>query len=140
MNQNWIFIVTEYSDYNPAKYDMILERIEEEHYWRVGTRTRNRTRVESHDNVVFYLTGSGNQCFIAQAKTASALQDIGNRLWGILDLSDFVRFAEPLPIRSIISKLEFIKRKEYWWRYLQGGITSITINDFKLITSEAIVA
>jgi restriction system protein len=101
--------------------------------WGFGKHTPNRKAIQPEDKVLFYVTGSKNQVFIATATLKSgAYEDKSgeSKDWYLdpealrIDLSDIVVFSEPKP-RQNFQSLE--------WKPAQGGSSKISEHDYMVI-------
>jgi hypothetical protein len=46
-------------------------------------------------------------------------------------------FPKMVEIEKLVDQLSIIRNPDYWWRFIQGGITEISEGDFDLIQSAA---
>ena len=123
-------------------------------YWLLGARTRNRKRIKPGDKAVFYAAGSGNSVFLASATLATACEPLtnsskqalpGELLYDLafdfpslytIELSEANLFSKPLPARTLVNHLSFIKNPSYWGSYFQGGSIRIPSDDYSLLVQE----
>lgn len=129
----WIFVATEYSDYNRGTIIDALTDLLKEGKWKIGRRTVNRNNLEAGDKIIFYMSGDNGKKFIAQAILNSKFIYKNNELWGHVKVKNINIFKNPVSIKPIIYKLNFIKNKKYWGIFFQSGIVKISEQDFKTI-------
>ena len=127
-------------------YSILMKRLDEKKY-PLYTRTPHLNRIQSNDEVVFYLAGKKDnaQNFLAEAIISSVetsselLIDPDKERYVVekyLILDKIKIFKAPVHIKSIITKLDFIINKSNYGVYLMGGVKKISENDYKLITSK----
>ena len=111
-----------------------LEKIKTKR-WSLYKRTSNRLNIRKGDKILFYLARYPRRKFVANGVLSSNVKEevdefsVGLykiRLWKI-----------QVPIRPLISSLKFIKDKEKWGRYMQGGIIRISDRDYDFIMGES---
>jgi len=147
MTNFWIFVVTDAKIGTKEKKGIeIYEQRMSDAFWGLGERTRNRTRLEKGDNVVFYLGGKEGQKFLGTCSLASKSYKVGKKErvkishgspffqsnYGV-KLADIEVWGVQKPIQPLIERLGFIAKPEFWGTYLQGGIQAISEDDYNLI-------
>ena len=137
MNQSWVFIITEFSDYNHGGLDAILVRLRADNRWKIGTRTLYRERLKEGDTVLFYLSGKDNMCFVGTAVLRSEYYAESDPIYGHVDLQDLKWFKKPVSIRPLIKNLHFIRHKEHWGLSFQNGIAPIGQDDLRFVILRA---
>jgi hypothetical protein len=143
----WVFVVTAQKIggklYSP--HDILNLRFKDR-FWGLNESTPNRKLLRREDQVVFYL-GSPIKSFTASAVLASdAFQlDASQKRkyshdleyltadYGVL-LEDPKHWESNVAVDEVVSGLSFIKNKENWGAYFQGGIRQIPPGDFGVIT------
>lgn len=143
----WVFVVTAQKIggklYSP--HDILNLRFKDR-FWGLGESTPNRKLVKKGDQVVFYL-GIPIKSFTAGAVLASDAfqldasqkQKYSHDLeyftadYGVL-LEDLRSWENGVAVDEVVSALSFIKNKENWGVYFQGGIRQIPPEDFGVIT------
>ena len=120
--------------------------------WPLNLRTPHQRDLKSGDRIVFYVSGSRESDRTAFIGTAEVL---GSRL--ATDRTDPklpARFlaravlydvpignlrlvSEAVSARPLVGRLEFVKNKEKWGTYFQGGVRRIPQSDFDLIVAHA---
>jgi len=124
-------------------YSILMKRLDEKKY-PLYTRTPHLNRIQSNDEVVFYLAGKKDnaQNFLAEAIISSVetsselLIDPDKERYVVekyLILDKIKIFKAPVHIKSIITKLDFIINKSNYGVYLMGGVKKISEKDYKLI-------
>ena len=124
-------------------YNILMKRLEEKKY-PLYTRTPHLHRIQSNDEVVFYLAGKKDkaQNFLGQAIVGSIetsselLVDPDKEKYVVeeyLILDKIKIFKAPVHIKSIITKLDFIINKSNYGVYFMGGVKKISEKDFNLI-------
>lgn len=143
----WVFVVTAQKIggklYSPG--DILNIRFKDR-FWGLGENTPNRKLLKKGDQVVFYL-GIPIKSFTASAVLASdafQLDASQKRKYshdleyftpdhGVL-LEDLRSWENSVAVDEVVSTLSFIKNKENWGAYFQGGIRQIPPEDFGVIT------
>jgi len=116
-----------------------------EGYWPLNSNTRHRNKIQKDDRFFFYCAGirdKEKQCFLGIAISSSPATNIKKyepELWleplkeiGVT-IHDVDLFQKAIPIRPLLTKLQFIKSIKHWGAYLQGGFIKVTDNDFMTI-------
>ena len=124
---HWIFVIND--------TDKEFKRRLDKRKWPIFHFTINRKRIRADDLAIFYKAGAGGQKIIGKATTASAIISIDGKLDFYVKLKD-VEQCNDVSIRPLVKKLEFIKNKQQWGGYLQGGVRPITEKDYETIVSK----
>jgi len=148
MTNYWIFVVTDAKLGSRKKKGIeIYNQRMSDSFWGIGEGTPNRTKLKKGDKAVFYLGGSEGQKFLGTCTLASDYYKLGKKEWEKLKRGPFfqatqgVKLADtnvwdtPRPIQPLIESLGFIAKPEFWGTYLQGGVRSISEDDYNLIVS-----
>lgn len=148
----WIFVATywELSDGSWLDSRDIVRTRAEQRFWGLGEKTPNRKSVSRGDKLVFYAGGGESQVLMGTATLASdPYVPSAERLTQIplgepdknpdygVDLDDVELWAVPKPMRELVPHLSFIENKQFWGTYLQGGVRSVTADDYAIITKGA---
>lgn len=124
----WIFVIND--------TDKVFEKRIKEEQWPIFRRTQNRTRLKTNDKVIFYKAGKEGQKFLGSATIGSELKKAG-----IFDfqlrLTSIDVWKKPVAMNEVINDLDFIKNKNSWGNYFQGGVRAITKKEFNAIESVA---
>jgi hypothetical protein len=143
----WVFVVTAQKiDGKPYSPNDILSLRFKDRFWGLGENTPNRKLLKKGDQVVFYL-GIPIKSFTASAilasdafqLDASQKRKYGHDLeyftadYGVL-LEDLRNWEASVAVDEVVSGLGFVKNKENWGAYFQGGIRQIPPEDFAVIT------
>jgi|CXWL01.1.fsa_nt_gi hypothetical protein len=143
----WVFVVTAQKvDGKPYSPHDILNLRFKDSFWGLGESTPNRKLLKKGDQVVFYL-GIPIKSFTASAVLASDAfqldpsqkQKYSHDLeyftmdYGVL-LEDLRIWESSVAVDEIVAGLSFIKNKENWGAYFQGGIRQIPSEDFVRVT------
>jgi hypothetical protein len=131
----WIFIVTnqETEDGPLTAREILTQRLSDK-FWGLGEKTPNRRGLQKGDEVVFY-AGAPWAAFAASATLNSdsfTLSDEQKKSYdhgktfyhtnyGVL-LDKVQMWETPRAIKDLIAALTFIKNREYWYTYFQGGV------------------
>lgn len=152
MTNYWIFVVTDQRIGNEEMMGKdIFNKCIEDKFWGIGERTPNRKRLKKGDMVTFYLGGREGQKFLGSCKLDSRPILVSqlnekerkrlNRPSPFFDaeygvyLSDVEVWDEPRRIQSLLPNLDFIRDKERFWLFLQGGVRAISEDDYNAIVS-----
>ena len=124
-------------------YSILMKRLDEKKY-PLYTRTPHLNRIQSNDEVVFYLAGKKDkaqnflgEAIISSVQTSSELLIDPDKERYVVEkyliLDKIKIFKAPVHIKSIITKLDFIINKSNYGVYLMGGVKKISEKDFNLI-------
>ena len=143
----WIFVATA-QKVNGKAYtpNDILNLRFKDRFWGLGENTPNRKLLRKGDQVVFYL-GIPVKSFTGSAVLASdsfqlntqQKKKYGHDLeffatdFGVL-LEDLKIWENSITVDEVVSDLSFVKNKENWGAYFQGGIRQIPPADFALVS------
>tara|TARA_B100001142_G_C14104359_1_gene566523 strand:+ start:244 stop:693 length:450 start_codon:yes stop_codon:yes gene_type:complete len=141
---NYLIFVS--SDGKKAGLDIFNERIEE-NKWPIYSKTPQLQNVKEGKNVVFYIAGAGDkkQSFIGYAKIKKIIE---NKVSGIDPNQEFKQvlfyvqfeglkiFKNEILIKDHIDNLDFIKNKEKYGLYFQGGICKINKKSYEYIINK----
>jgi hypothetical protein len=143
----WVFVVTGQKIggklYSPHD---ILDLRFKDRFWGLGESTPNRKLLKKGDQVVFYL-GIPIKSFTAGAVLASDTFQLDSSQkrkyshdleyftvdYGVL-LEDLRVWENAVAVDEVVSGLSFVKNKENWGAYFQGGVRQIPLEDFRVIT------
>jgi predicted HNH restriction endonuclease len=142
----WIFSVTNHKTEEGLITALeIYDQRMRDGFWGIGENIPNKGNIKPGDRIVFYI-GNPIMKFAGCAIIASELfkqtetekegRSHGRNFFrteiGIL-LKDINHWKKLKPAKEIMQSLEFIKNKERWGAYIQGGLTRISEEDFKRI-------
>lgn len=133
------------SDGKKTGFDIFKDRIKE-NKWPIYVKTPQSRNLSVGKNVVFYIAGSGEkkQCFIGTAKIKKIIDnkdtnlDPNQEFKKILFYVEFENiniFDKSLSIKDHMNNLNFIKNKEKYGLYFQGGICKINKQSFEYINA-----
>lgn len=123
-------------------------------YWLLGGRTPNRGRIRISDKVIICAAGLANRVFLAIALVASPAEPISRRVKKAipeeliekfsfeypnlysLELAEPAFFNKPIPVKQLLDRLSFIKNRNSWGSYFQGGHLRIAEEDFALMVTQ----
>jgi predicted RNA-binding protein len=143
---HWIFAVVSHKgpDYTVAAQDIYNTRMGDK-FWGLNPKTPNLRNLQRGDKVVFYL-GQPEKAFTGTATLVSTAVELDEeqkeQLTHGLDiyradtgvyLEDVHKWEERKPIDDLLARLSFVKKKERWQAYFQGGVIRISEEDFQLI-------
>lgn len=137
----YIFVVADQSKYGKSRSaDETYTYLMRKNTWGFGENTSHRNEIKSGDTAVFYQAGGGGQKFLGTVTLASgAYKDSSSKDLFIdpetykIDLDKVSVWDTPKPIEPLVEKLSFIKEKQYWGTYFQGGCRKITAEDYSII-------
>ena len=129
----WIFVSTEYSDFNRGSMKETLKRASDEKKWPIGRKTLHRLELKLDDKAIIYLSGSGNQKFVGHVVLSSELQLNKSELFDFVGLKEVEAWNKYVKIKPLIIELDFIKNKEMWWSHLRSGVVKISESDYERI-------
>jgi hypothetical protein len=130
----------------------VLQRRLADGRWPLNARTPHQRDLAAGDEIVFYVAGADPEqsCFVGTGVvTGSRVQSdrTGSNVPSWIGLAESklfdvpVRlgafFADPLQAAPLISSLGFVKNKERWGTYFQGGVRRIPRDDFEQIIRAA---
>jgi len=145
---HWIFSVTAHkgNDYSLSAEEIFRQRMEDS-FWGLNEKNVNFKNLKEGDEVIFYV-GNPMSMFAGRVTLASAgvfLSDEDKEKFshGIsfyrsnagVWLQDIEIWEYPQSAERLIPVLSFIKNKEKWYAYFQGGIVKIQESDFQAIIS-----
>ena len=133
------------SDGKKTGFDIFNDRIKE-NKWPIYVKTPQLQNVSVGKNVVFYIAGTGEkrQSFIGTAKIKKIVDnnntnlDPNQEFKQILFHVEFENiniFNKSISIKDHIDNLDFIKNKEKYGLYFQGGICKINKQSFEYINA-----
>lgn len=137
----WIFVVRDRRDLGLTADDILTIRTTDK-FWALNKNTRNREKIRKGDRVVF---SNGAKEFIGSAILTSdsfELSEEENKRmshgkfltdFGV-NLNDIKKWKDPKQVDKLVNTLSFIHNKQHPESYFQGGIKSITREEFEAIT------
>ena len=142
---NYLIFIT--SDGKKSGFDIFNERVQE-NKWPIYNKTPQLKNVKEGKNVVFYIAGEGEkrQSFIGSAKIKSIIDnkntavDANQELKLVLfhvEFKELKIFDKDIKIKDHINNLDFIKNKEKYGLYFQGGICKIDQISYNYILNKA---
>lgn len=145
----WIFSVTAHKghDYALAAEEIYRQRMQDG-FWGLNENNVNFKSLCEGDNVIFYV-GRPNSFFVGTATLASPgfqlTEEEKVRLshgisfysvnTGVL-LRNIDVWEDSIPILNLLSRLSFIKNKDKWYAYFQGGVIRISEHDYQAISGD----
>ena len=129
------YLILVSSDGKKTGLEIFNDRIEK-NKWPIYDKTPQLLNVKAGKNVIFYIAGSGEkkQSFIGTAKikgkitTEDGMSDPNQEFRKVLfyiEFENFKFFNKSIQIKDHIEKLNFIKNKEKYGLYFQGGVCKI---------------
>ena len=142
---NYLIFIS--SDGKRSGFDIFNERVQE-NKWPIYNKTPQLKNVKEGKNVVFYIAGEGEkrQSFIGSAKIKSIIDnkntavDANQELKLVLfhvEFKELKIFDKDIKIKDHIDNLDFIKNKEKYGLYFQGGICKIDQISYNYILNKA---
>ena len=141
IDTNYLILVS--SDGKKTGLEILRDRINKNR-WPIYDKTPQLLNVEAGKNVIFYIAGSGEkkQCFVGTARikkkiyTENDISDPNQEFRKVLfyiKFENFKFFTKSIQIKDHIEKLDFIKNKEKYGLYFQGGVCKIDENSHNYI-------
>lgn len=142
---NYLIFIS--SDGKKSGFDIFNERVQK-NKWPIYNKTPQLKNVKEGKNVVFYIAGEGEkrQSFIGSAKIKSIIDnkntavDANQELKLVLfhvEFKELKIFDKDIKIKDHIDNLDFIKNKEKYGLYFQGGICKIDQISYNYILDKA---
>jgi len=142
---NYLIFIS--SDGKKSGFDIFNERVQK-NKWPIYNKTPQLKNVKEGKNVVFYIAGEGEkrQSFIGSAKIKSIIDnkntavDANQELKLVLfhvEFKELKIFDKDIKIKDHIDNLDFIKNKEKYGLYFQGGICKIDQISYNYILNKA---
>jgi len=125
--KRWIFVIKD-SD------DEFQNRIRTKK-WPIFSKTQNRKKLVIGDLIVFYKAGTNGQKFLGSAIIKTELKEQSTDKY-FLEMDKIVVWKNRVTMKQVIRKLDFIKNKNNWGNYFQGGVRVISEKDFLTITNQ----
>ena len=127
--QKWIFTITD-------NENELKKRINEKER-PIFKRTRNRTDLSKGDKIIIYHGGRfGTASLVGTFVISSEVKSAGNDTF-VVGMSDAQMWKNQVKIKDILHDLKYIKRKDNWGIYFQGGVTRLPDEDYKTILAKA---
>ena len=145
----WIFTVTQHKTAGKVLTAAeIFDRRMKDCFWGLGEKTPNRRNLKKGDKAIFYI-GIPEKVFAGTATLASSCFKLKNSQkdeyghgnpfyradYGVV-LEEIDIWHNPKPVDKLVSLLEFIENKEFWFSYFQGGVRQVTEADFRTIITQ----
>lgn len=117
--------------------------------WDFREEASGIKNIKAGDKIIFYLAGLNARYFAGSATVASdiyikrkgspdPLKEKGKRYFPKrIDLKDIKVWKEPLPIKPLIQRLDFIKNKDSYGLYMRRTALSISEKDYKVVMKAA---
>ena len=139
------YLILVFSDGKKTGLEIFKDRIKKNR-WPIYDKTPQLLNVKTGKNVIFYIAGSGEkkQSFIGTAKikrkinTEDGMSDPNQEFRKVLFFIEFENikfFNKSIQIKDHIEKLNFIKNKEKYGLYFQGGVCKIDKNSHNYIVN-----
>lgn len=153
MPNHYMFVVSGKGGKQFAR-DIVSKRFAEG-LWPLNARTPHRSDLAPGDQVLVYAAAGAHSdpdrgCFIAVAEIRAALIEsarqiepvaswIGLRGKPLFDvpLARTTFLSMPLHAQPIVRRLSFVRNKEQWGTYFQGGVRKVPASDFELVLAVA---
>lgn len=145
----WIFTVIDQRIGQEEKKGIeIYKKRMSDAFWGLSERTPNHKWLKEDDYVIFYLGRSEGKKFLGTSVLSSGYYELDEKEKKKLHHGPFFQsnhgvklknievWDEPINIHSVAKRLKFIRNKQIWWTYLQGGIREISEDDYNVIVSE----
>jgi hypothetical protein len=144
----WIFSVTAHKghDYSLSAEEIFRQRMED-NFWGLNEKNVNFNNLREGDKVIFYV-GNPSSVFAGRVTLGSAgiqlLDEDKEKVSHAISfyrsdagvwLRDIEVWEYPQSIENLVPILSFIKNKEKWYAYFQGGIVRIQESDFQTIVN-----
>lgn len=149
----FIYVVSDYfyGDNGIISAEEIVEILIERKTWLFSPFTPNLSKIGEEDKVVIYLAGKGRKVFVASFEidgkvTLNSLHAQNEKervLFEMFSLSAAIKNAEKweyhVPIKSLISTLDFITLKSNFGVFLRKSTKVIQKADFERIMSSRLI-
>ena len=133
IDTNYLILVS--SDGKKAGLEIFKDRIKKNR-WPIYDKTPQLLNVKTGKNVIFYIAGSGEkkQSFVGTARIKKKIHTKDNvldpnqefrKVLFYIEFENFKFFNKSIQIKDHIEKLNFIKNKEKYGLYFQGGVCKI---------------
>ena len=103
--------------------------------WPIFNKTQNRKKLAIGDFIVFYKAGINGQRFLGSATIKTELKEQTTFKY-FLEMDKISVWKNPVAMKQIIAKLDFVKNKNSWGNYFQGGVRAVSEKDFFIITNQ----
>lgn len=123
----WIFVIRD--------SDEEFERRVESKKWPIFNKTRYKKELAVGDIVLFYKAGLKGQKFLGTGKIKSELKE-ETAFRDYLEIEEISVLATPVEMKDVIKELDFVKNKDNWGNYFQGGVRRISEDDFSVIITK----
>jgi|APSaa5957512535_1039671.scaffolds.fasta_scaffold75676_2 hypothetical protein len=127
--RQWVFVIRD--------EEIVFKKRIKQKMWPLYRGTKFQTFLEIGDKIVFYQAGLGGQIFLGTAEVKSEVKQIPKKIDSYIDLDKINIWKKHPSIRNMVAKLSFIKNKEHWGLYLQGGILRMEKKDYTTIINAA---
>ena len=139
------YLILVSSDGKKNGLDIFRDRIKK-NKWPIYDKTPQLLNVKAGKKVIFYIAGSGKkkQSFVGTAKIKNKINSEDNisdpnrefkKVLFYIEFENFKFFNKSINIRDHIEKLNFIKNKEKYGLYFQGGVCKIDESSHNYIVS-----
>ena len=129
------YLILVSSDGKKNGLEIFKDRIKK-NKWPIYDRTPQLLNVKAGKNVIFYIAGTGEkkQSFVGTAKIKKRINtqdDVSDphqefrKVMFYIEFEDIRFFQRSISIKDHIEKLDFIKNKEKYGLYFQGGVCKI---------------
>ena len=125
---NWIFVTT-------GEKEELKKRFSEKR-WPIYRHTIHRTKLSKGDRVIVYHGGYKSKKELIGSFTIETEPAQENLETFYLEFSDLKLWKQKVPVKKILSELSFVKRKDNWGIYFQGGVVLLPNKDLKTILSK----
>ena len=126
--KHWVFVIKD-------SERVFKERVKNK-VWPIYANTRHRGNIGKNHKILFYKAGkTDGQRFLGTATLLSHSKIVPGKMDSFVQLAEISVWKKPVQIKPILGILEFIKDKQNWGLYLQGGIRRILKSDFELVVS-----
>lgn len=120
----WIFVISD-------SYEEFEKRVTAKQ-WPIYDKTVNRRRLAVGDSVIFYKAGSDGQKFLGNAIIKSEPEKRNDFVYS-LGMDKISVWKKPIAAKEVVAKLDFIKNKDNWGSYFQGGVRAVSEEDYHAI-------
>ncbi len=145
-SNRWMFIVVDHliGDKTVLAKNVLADRVKQK-IWLLNSKNPRLRYLREGDEVIFYLGGKGGSRGFAGIGVLTSdprpLKGSESAKFGlssskfdqVVELRDLKLWRRVKPVGRIVPRLNFIKKKESWGAYLQGGIIHISKQDFELL-------
>ncbi|MDW8092494.1 MAG: hypothetical protein RMJ06_02250 [Nitrososphaerota archaeon] len=124
--------------------DKVLENRIENKFWSISDKNPFRKKVAEGDRAIFFVSSRNGKHFAGDCVVTSTVKPLDRVRRGQLLGYPSITFEycfeisgklweRRVEVAEVIDEVSFIKNKDRWWSYFQGGMRPIGEDDFMTI-------